>query len=109
MMLINQDSVIQIESGGFIGKIYHMIDRQVPDGECFKFCIPGLDSDPIFMVKIAQAGGKLTAARARACDDNYGIAGGDVLICTISLIAYNQVNISRISFCRIMQIYLDPS
>jgi hypothetical protein len=70
-----------------------MIDRQIPDRKCFKFCIPGLYSVFILMVEIAQAGGKLAAAWSRTCNYYNRICGFNILVCYKSLIAYNQVNI----------------
>src|SRR4030042_822009 len=108
MMFINQHPVFQVSGGGFIGKVYHMIDRQVPDRECFKFSITGLDPFLIIMVKAAQAGGKLAAARTRSGNYHNWIFGFYIFVSPVSLVAYNKVNISRISPYRMMKIYLDP-
>ncbi len=102
MMFINQNFIFQVNSGRFICNIYLMIDRQIPYRKCFKFCKPGLYSVLILMVEIAQAGGKLAATWSRTRNYHNRICGLNILICSKSLIADNQVNIRRISFCRVM-------
>ena len=57
------------------------------------------------MIQIAQAGGKLSAPRPGSCNNYNRFCGPDVFIGSVTLVTYNQVDICRITFGRIMQIH----
>ncbi len=109
MVFVNHYFIIQINSCRFIGNVHLVVCRQVPYGESFKFGITGFDSPFVFMVKIAQAGGKFSAARARAGNDNNRFGNFNIFIGAISLLTHNGVRVCWVSFCWIMQINPDPS
>ena len=85
-----------------------MLERQIPDRECLELGIAGIDSPFVLMVKLGEAGRKLSRARPGSGDDHERPARLDVFIFAISLVAHDQVKIVRIPLDNIVQIYPDP-
>ena len=80
MERVNHIDIVQVSCRRFIGQIDRVLERDIPDRECLKFCITGLNAALVFMVQLGKAGCHLAAARARCRNDDQRAFGLDVLI-----------------------------
>ena len=79
--------IVQIGGGGLVGQIDRVLQGQVPDGECFKFGIAGVDATLMVMVELAEAGGHFAAAGAGGRYHDEGMAGLNVIVLSKAIIA----------------------
>ena len=104
MERINHVYIIEICRCRLISEIYHMVERQVPDGKCFKFCIARLHTTQVFMIDLAETGRHFSASGTRGCHHNQRPLGFYIVVFSKPLRADNQRKIRRIPFDRIMPV-----
>ena len=104
MERVNHVHVIKIGSCGLICYVYGMIERKVPDRECLKLGIAGLDTVFLLLIELAQAYGHLAASGARSCNDNKRTRGDHIIISSESLIGIYQGHVIGITFNYIVYI-----
>src|SRR5690554_1917196 len=109
MVLIDKNLIIKINSCSFVGYIYFMIYRKIPDWESLQFSIPGFYSLFVFMVNISKTGGKFATTRSGAGYNYNGFCCFNIWICSITFITYNGINICRISFSRGVEVNFNSS
>ena len=97
MERVDHVDVIQICSGSFIGKVYRMFQRKIPDRESLEFRISGFYATFVFMIELGKAGCHLSASRSRGCDHNQRSCGFNIVIFSIALITYDQRGVAWIS------------
>ena len=107
MERVDHIHVIQICGGRFVGQIYRMAQRQVPDRESLEFGITRFNPPLMFMIQLGEAGGHFSAAGSGGSDDGQGLGGFDIIIFPVPLIADNMGNIAGIPFNNIMKIRAD--
>ena len=98
--------IIQIRRGSLVGQVHRMIQGDVPDGEGFKFRIARLDAPLVFVVDLAQAGGKLAAAGAGGGDHHQGAGGFDVFVFAEALLADHKGCVGGVAFNAVVMV--DP-
>ena len=64
MERIDHIYIVQIRRGSFVSQVDGMAQRQIPDGESFKFRISGFHAPLVFVPDLTQAGGHFPAAGA---------------------------------------------
>ena len=101
--------IAQVGSGCLVGDVDHMIQGKIPDREGFELCISGILPLLEVVIEVAQGCGELAAARSGTGYHNDGACGLDILVGTVSLIAYNQVDVLGITARGIVQVTLIPS
>ena len=84
---VNHVHIVQIGGGGFVGKVYRVLEGQVPNGEGLKLGITGVDAPLMVMIELGKAGGHFAAAGAGGCDHDEGVAGFNVVIFPQPLVA----------------------
>ena len=89
--------IIQIGGSGLIGKVDRMLQGQVPDRECLKLGIAGIDAPLMIVIQLAQAGGHLAAAGTGSRHHDQGMAGLDVVVFTQAIIADDMGHVGGIS------------
>ena len=82
-----------------------MVQRNVPDGEGLKFCVPGLNAPPILMVQLGQAGGHLAAARTGGGDDYQGAPGLNIIIFAVAGVADDLADAGRVAVDQIVVVH----
>ena len=100
---VNHVYVVQIGGGRLIGQVHRVLQREVPNGEGFKFCISGLNSPFIFMIQLRKAGGHFPAARAGRCDHHQRAAGLHILVLAETFVADDMRYIGGISLNGVME------
>ena len=93
MERIDQVEILEVRRGRFVGHVHGMLEGQIPDGEGLELRVAGPYSPLVVVVELGQAGGQLTAARARAGDDHEGFLGFDILVRAVPLIADDQIHV----------------
>src|SRR5699024_698492 len=88
-----------------ISKVHRMLEREVPDGECLKFCVPCVDSSFVFVIELGKTGCHFSASRTRRCYDHKRPGRADVVIFSVSFIADDERHIGRISWDHIVQVH----
>ncbi len=83
-----------------------MIQREIPDRECFKLRISSLDAALVLMVQLGQAGRHLAASRSRRGDDDEWTRSLDIVISPEAFVADDIGDIGRIPGDRIVAV--DP-
>ena len=89
--------IAQVRSGGFVGDIHRMLQRQVPDGEGLKFCVAGLDAAAVLLVQLAEAGGHLAAAGTGSRHHDERPRGLDVFIFAVAFFADDGLDVEGIA------------
>ena len=107
MERVDHVDIVQICSGSFVGKVYRMFQRKVPDREGLVFCITGMDTAFVLMVELGKAGCHLSASRSRCGNDNERTGCLDVLVLSVSLIAHDQRHIMRVARNRVVNVNRD--
>jgi len=74
-----------------------MLQRDIPDWESLEFGVACADASLIFMIKLGKTGGHFSASRSWCCDHNEGAGGFDIVVLSVSFIAYDQGSIAWIS------------
>ena len=97
MERVNHVDILQIGCRRLIGDVDRMLQRQVPDREGLKLSVSGLDSPPIIVIKLGQAGGQFSAASARSGNHHKRFGNLDVRICPVALVADDGIYIRRIA------------
>ena len=100
--------VVQVCCCRFIGQIYRMTQRDIPDGEGFKLRIARLYPSFVLMVQLRKAGRHLAAAGAGCCQHHQRTLCFNIIIFAKAFFAYDQRDIGRIAFDGVMFINLDP-
>ena len=70
MERIDHIDVVQVGGSRFVRQIDRMLERNVPDGEGFEFCVSGADSPFVFVIELGKAGGHFSASRPGGGDDH---------------------------------------
>jgi hypothetical protein len=73
-------------------------------GKCFELGIPGPVPVLVFMVQMAKAGGELAASRAGPGHNYDWMLGTDRFVFAVTFVAYDGVNIRRITLCKFVRI-----
>ena len=84
-----------------------MLKRQIPNRECFKLCIAGINSTLMILIKLGKADRHFSASRTRCRYDDQRMGSFDIIIFAIAFITDNERNIGRISRDIIMDIDRD--
>ena len=79
-----------------------MLERKVPNRECFELGVSGLHTPFVLVVKLRQARGHLAASRPRGRHDNKRVRRFDVLVFAVPLVTDNQRQVMRITGNRIV-------
>ena len=96
--------IVQIRRGGFVSQVDGMTQRQIPDGECFKFRVSGFYTPFVFMPDLTQAGGHFPAAGTGSRYDHQRTAGLNIIVFTETVFGKNEINIGRIIGNHIMKV-----
>ena len=96
MERVNHIDIVKVGGCRLIGKVYGVLQRQVPNREGFKLSVACLDSPLLLMIKLRKADSHFTAAGA-GCGYNYKRTGSfNVIIFAVAVIADNKLNILRV-------------
>ena len=104
---INHVDIIEICRCGFIGEVHRVIQRKIPDRECFKLCITGFDSLAAVVIELRDAGSHLSGTRTRGCYNNQLTGCLDVVVLAETLRTDDEVHIGRITGNRIVEVGAD--
>ena len=107
MERVNHINVSQVSCGGFVGKVYRVLERQVPDRKGFKLSITSFNTTFIFVIKLAQTGCHFSTSRAWCCNNNKRTSGFYIIIFSKAFVAVNQRYVRRVAFDCIMIVSLD--
>ena len=95
---VDEVEVPDIGGCGLIGDVHGVLERNIPDGKGLELCISGLYSSFIVVIHLGETRGKLTTAGARPGNDHKRFVRLNIIICSVSVIADNEVHIRRITF-----------
>ena len=90
---IDHIHVVEVGGGGLVGQIHRVVQGQIPHGEGLEFGVTCLTAPAVFMVELAEAGGHFPAAGPGGGDHHQGMAGLDVVVAAIALVADDQFDI----------------
>ncbi len=72
--------------------------------------IPGFYGTLVIMIKLGKTGfGLVAASWTGSSNDNQWFVGFDIIIRSVTLITYYEINIGRVSFCKVVCINLDST
>ena len=100
--------IVQVGGRGFVGDVHRMLQRQIPDGEGFKFRIARAHTVPVFVVQLGQAGGHLPAARSGRGDHHQRARGGNVIILAVAVLADDVGDVRWIIGDAVQAVYVQP-
>ncbi|OPZ96954.1 MAG: hypothetical protein BWY72_01439 [Bacteroidetes bacterium ADurb.Bin416] len=109
VVFINHHLVLEVNGGGFVGDVDHVIHGDVPNGKGLKLGVTGFDAALVFMIEVVQAGGQLTATRTWASNHHNGLGGFDVFVHPVTLVADNEFHISGVTFDGVMGVDFDAT
>ena len=107
MERVDHVDVVQIGGSSLVSQVDRVLQRQIPDREGLIFCIAGVYTAFVLMVKLGKAGCHLSASRSRCGNDNERAGCLDVLVLSVSLIAHDQRHIVRIARNRVVNVNRD--
>ena len=99
--------IVQVGGSRFIGQIYRMLQRDIPDGERLEFRIACMDPPFMLMIELGKAGCHLSASRPGSRYDYQRTGGLYVFVPPIPFVAYDKGDIAGISLDGIMDINTD--
>ena len=103
---VNHIDVIEVGGCGLIRQIDRVLERQIPNGKGFKFCVACTYAALIFMIELGEADRHFARPGTRSGNDNERARGLDILILSIPVIGHNERHIAGISGNGIMGIDL---
>ena len=104
---VDHVNVAHVRGCRFVCEVDGMAEREIPDGEGFKFRIAGTDSALMLVIKLGEAGCHLTASGPRSRDDDELTRGFNIFVFAESLFADDVRDIGRIIFNGIVTVNLD--
>ena len=107
MERVDHVDIVQIGGSSLVSQVDRVFQRQIPDREGLIFCIAGVYTAFVLMVKLGKAGCHLSASRSRCSNDNERAGCLDVLVLSVSLIAHDQRHIVRIARNRVVNVNRD--
>ena len=107
MERVDHVDIVQIGGSSLVSQVDRVLQRQIPDREGLIFCIAGVYTAFVLMVKLGKAGCHLSASRSRCGNDNERAGCLDVLVLSVSLIAHDQWHIMRIARNRVVNVNRD--
>ena len=107
MIRVDHINVVKIGGSGFVGKVYGVLKRDIPNREGLKLSIACFAAAYVIVIKLGKAGRHFAAARAGSGDDHQGALGFDIIVFTETVIAEDQLYIGRIIGNSIMAEDLD--
>ena len=107
MERVDHVDIVQIGGSSLVSQVDRVLQRQIPDREGLIFCIAGVYTAFVLMVKLGKAGCHLSASRSRCGNDNERAGCLDVLVLSVSLIAHDQRHIMRVARNRVVNVNRD--
>ena len=84
-----------------------MLERDVPNRECFELGIASLDTTLVFMINLGKADRHFSTSRTRRSHHHKFTRGFNELILSITVVAHDERNVARVTRNRIMAIDLE--
>ena len=106
---VDHVDVLQVYRCRFIGNVDRMLERNVPDRESLELRVSGFASTDILVIQLGKAGCQLAAAAARSGNDDQRLCDLNVWIGSITLFAYDGVDIRRVTFGEPVGVGFDPA
>ena len=99
--------VVEVGSGGFVGDVHGVFQRQVPHGEGLELGVSGADAALVFVVELRKAGGHFSAPRAWRGDDDELARGFHVVVFAESLVRGDELDVVRIAVDGVVDVAFD--
>ena len=107
MKRINHIEIPDVGRRCFVRNVDRMFQWKIPDRECLKLRVPGVDAAAPLMVELRETRCELAAQRPWPRDHNDRLSCLDIFICPVSFIAYDNIDIGRIPLCVAVNAHLD--
>ena len=104
MKRVDHIDIVKICGSSLIGKIDRVLQREIPDRECFKFCITGIHSALVLVIELAETCCHLPAAGARSGDNYQATTGFNVFVAAKSFLGNNEGDVGGIIRYNVMAI-----
>ena len=97
--------VVQVSSSCFIGQVYRMFQRNIPDREGLEFGIASCNSTFVFMVELRKTGCHFSASRSWCCNNDQRTGSLDIFVFAVTFVTYDKGDIAWISGDTVMEVY----
>ena len=96
MERVDHVDVGKVCRGRFVGEVYRVLEREVPDGEGLVFRVARVNAALVLLVELAQAGRHFAGAGARRSHDDDGAGGFDVIVFAVAVVRDDEGDVRGI-------------
>ena len=97
--------IVQVCRSRLVCHIDGMLEGKIPNGKGFEFCISRTNTAFAIVVKLAHANRHLSATGTGCGNNHKGARGFNIVVFAVSLIAYDTVDIGRITLDFIVTVH----